>query len=191
MPLRLLGFAPDLESLSELGGRAFRHYADIGVSVTVACAGGGQNEALTRRARRLGIQALFLLDYRPAERDSPSLSDLVTDIILATQPHVVVLSADDEAVRAAGTLAFNRARQATGGTGALPAKLYFRFAAGAGRTSVSTAVPVGSGDLATLEPFQRVIPSPWVTGVLERDLFAGLPLSAGRLPARLDERLAG
>ena len=191
MPLRLLGLAPDLESLEELGGRAFSRYADSGVGVTVACAGGGDNEALTRRARLLGIHALFLLDYRPAERDSSSLIDLVTDIMLAVQPHVVVLSADEEAVRQAGTLAFGRARQAACGTGALPAKLYYRFPAGADRTCTSTAVPVGSGDLATFERFQRVFPSPWVTGVLERDLFAGLGMAAGRLPARFDERLAG
>ncbi|GAC1481624.1 MAG: hypothetical protein PVSMB9_06980 [Candidatus Dormibacteria bacterium] len=190
MPLRLLGLVADLDSLEGLGGGAFIRYAQVGVSVTVACAGGGEKEALTSRARQLGIEALFLLDYRPAERGSTSLTDLLTDIIRAVQPHVVVLGADEAAVLEAGTRAFARARQEARGTAALPAKLYYRVRPGADRTSISTAVPVGSGGRASLEPFQRVYPSPWVTGVLEQDLFAGLRAGAEAAGRPIDELLA-
>lgn len=189
MPLRLLGLVPDLESLPELGGLAFAGYAARGVGVTIACAGGPETAALRSRARLLGIQALVLLDYRPAERESPALAGLFTDLIRAVRPHVVVVCADDEAIRTAGTRAFDHARRATSGSGALPAKLYHRFRAGGPPATVSTAVRIGTGPSAAAEGFQRIFPSPWVTGVLERDLFAGLTV-LDEPRAGLDGRLA-
>jgi len=188
VPLRLLGFAADLENLTEIAGRAFPWYAGRGVAVTVACAGGAESGAVTRRAQLLGIQALMLLDYRPVERSSASLTELFTDIIRATQPHVVVLPAGDAAIAAAGTRAFDAARGRARGSGALPAKLYLRLAPGSRQGGVSTAIAVGTGPTASTEPFQRLFPSPWVTGVVERDLFAGFAGAAGATP--LDELLA-
>ncbi|MDQ6882830.1 MAG: hypothetical protein M3077_01140 [Candidatus Dormibacteraeota bacterium] len=188
MPLRLLGLVPDLESLPELGGLALAGYAARGVAVTIACAGGPETATLRSRARLLGIQALVLLDYRPAERESPALTELFTDLIRAIRPHVVVVCADDEAIRTAGTRAFDQARRATSGSGSLPAKLYHRFRAGGSPATVSTALRIGSGT-AAVEGFQRIFPSPWVTGVLERDLFAGLTVP-DEAPAGVDEQLA-
>ena len=188
MPLRLLGFAADLENLTEIAGRAFPWYAGRGVAVTVACASGAESSAATTRARLLGIQALMLLDYRPAERWSPALTELFGDIIRATQPHVVVLSAGDAAITAAGTQAFDAARQLARGSGGLPAKLYIRVASGSRQGGVSTTIAVGAGPTASTEPFQRLFPSPWVTGVVERDLFAGFAGAAEATP--LDQLLA-
>ncbi len=189
MPLRLLGLVPDLESLPELGGFALAASAARGVTVTIACVGGPETAALRSRARLLGIQALVLLDYRPVERDSPDLVELFSDLMRAIQPHVVVICADDEAIRTAGTRAFDSARRAAHGSGALPAKLYHRFRAGGSPATISTAIQVGRGPSAAAEGFQRIFPRPWVTGVLERDLFAGLTLP-DTPPAGLDERLA-
>ncbi len=189
MPHRLLGLVPDLESLPGLGGPALAAYAARGVTVTIACVGGPETAALRSRALRLGIQALVLLDYRPVERESPDLAGLFSDLIRAVQPHVVVVCADDDAIRTAGTRGFDSARRAGHGSGALPAKLYHRFRAGGSPATISTAIQVGRGPSAAAEGFQRVFPSPWVTGVLERDLFAGLTLP-DTLPAGLDERLA-
>lgn len=188
MPFRLLAFVPDLESLPEIGGAAFSGYADRGVAVTVVCAGGVETVALTQRARHLGIQALLLLDYPPAERESPSLATLFADIIRAIEPHVVVVFGADEAIRTAGTRGFLSARDVAPGSGALPAKLYHRYPAGSAASTVTTAVPVGTG---RSEPFRRIFPHPWVTGVLERDLFAGLTDLTDAPPVRIDERLAG
>lgn len=190
MPFRLLALVPDLENLPEIGGRAFTRYAERGVAVTVACASGVETVAQTRRARRLGIHALLLLDYRTVEQESPSLAALFTDIIRAIQPHVVVVFGSDEAIRTAGTLGFASARQAARGSGALPAKLYHRYPPGAAARTVTTAVPVGTGASASWEPFLRIFPRPWVTGVLERDLFAGLTDATPASPERLDQRLA-
>jgi len=190
VPFRLLAFVPDLESLPEIGGGAFTRYAERGVAVTVVCASGVETVAQTRQARRLGIQALLLLDYRPAERESPSLAALFADIIRAIQPHVVVVLGADEAIRAAGTRGFVSARQVAPGSGALPAKLYHRYPAGFAASTVTTAVPVGAGGSSGWEPFRRIFPRPWVTGVLERDLFAGLTDVTIAPPVRLDDRLA-
>jgi hypothetical protein len=40
------------------------------------------------------------------------------------------------------------------------------------------------------ELFVRVFPDPWITGVLERDLFAGVP-DENRALSSLDQQLAG
>jgi hypothetical protein len=52
---------------------------------------------------------------------------------------------------------------------------------------VTTAIAVGRA--AAPELFVRVFPNPWVTGVLERDLFAGLSADPGTA-ATLSDRLA-
>jgi hypothetical protein len=73
-----------------------------------------------------------------------------------------------------------------GGTAALPAKLYFRPSVGPDSVAVTTAIAAATA--AAPELFVRVFPTPWVTGVLERDLFAGLsadPASTSTLADRL------
>jgi hypothetical protein len=53
--------------------------------------------------------------------------------------------------------------------------------------AVTTAIAVGTA--AAPELFVRVFPNPWVTGVLERDLFAGLSADPGT-GTTLADRLA-
>ena len=186
MPFRLLGIVPDLESLEEIGGPTLRRYARTGVAVSVACASGADPGRLSARADLLGIQNLILLDYRPAERDSASLADLLTDIQRALRPHVVVV-AGDQAMVSAGKAAFMAARAVSGKGGSLPAKLYVPV--GSPSAEISTLLRAGAGPDGSQVAFRRLFPSPWVTGVVERDLFAGTA-DEGEPPAPL-ERLAG
>jgi len=188
VPLRLLGIVPDLDSLEEIGGRAFRRYAANGVAVTVACASGADPGGIASRAALLGIQALILLDYRPAERDSPSLTGLLLDILRAVRPHVVVLGGEPGMIRA-GRSAFEAARAASGKAGTLPAKLYVPATADSAERSTLIRLEAARGE--TQASFRRLFPSPWVTGVVERDLFAGLATDPDELSASLDQRLAG
>jgi hypothetical protein len=188
VPLRLLGIVPDLESLEEMGGRAFRRYAANGVAVTVACASGADPGGIASRAALLGIQALILLDYRPAERDSPSLTGLLLDILRAVRPHVVVLGGEP-AMIGAGRSAFEAARAASGKAANLPAKLY--VPASPDSAEISTLIRIESLRGERHAAFRRLFPSPWVTGVVERDFFAGLGVDHGELTASLDQRLAG
>jgi hypothetical protein len=50
--------------------------------------------------------------------------------------------------------------------------LYQRTESASGPVQVTTAIAVPDG---SPELFVRIHPRPWVTGLLERDLFAGLP----------------
>jgi hypothetical protein len=52
--------------------------------------------------------------------------------------------------------------------------------------AVTTAIAVAA---TSAELFVRVFPDPWVTGVLERDIFAGLSADPGTA-ATLADRLA-
>lgn len=188
MPLRLLGIVPDLESLEEIGGRALRRYAASGVEVTVACASGTDPGGIGSRAALLGVGALILLDYRPAERDSQSLPALLEDVMRALRPHVVVLGGDPMLLRA-GRAAFDAARAVSSKPGVLPAKLYVPAAHKSPQTS--TRIPIADGPGRLRASFRRVFPSPWITGVVEGDLFAGLRADPDELAGRLDRRIAG
>jgi hypothetical protein len=188
VPLRLLGIVPDLESLEEIGGRAFGRYAARGVAVTLACASGADPGGLASRAALLGIQALILLDYRPAERDSLSLASLLEDVMRALRPHVVVLGGDPALIRA-GRNAFEAARSTSSKPGTLPAKLYLPAAGDSAATSTRISISDNPGERQA--SFQRVFPSPWITGVVERDLFAGLGADPDQLASSLERRLAG
>lgn len=188
MPFRLLGIVPDLENLEEIGGRTFRGYAANGVAVTVACASGADPGAIRSRAALLGIQTLILLDYRPAERDSPSLTGLLEDILRAVRPHVVVIGGDPGMIRT-GRSAFEAARAGSASAGTLPAKLYLPAAPDS--AEISTVVRAGAGSGEKRASFRRLFPSPWVTGVVERDLFAGLVPDADELSTSPGQRLAG
>jgi hypothetical protein len=188
VPFRLLGVVPDLENLEEIGGRTFRGYAANGVAVTVACASGADPGAIRSRAELLGIQALILLDYRPAERDSPSLTALLEDILRAVRPHVVVLGGDPVMIKT-GRSAFETVRARAASAGALPAKLY--LAAAPDSAEISTVIRAGAGSGEKRASFRRLFPSPWVTGVVERDLFAGLTPDPDELSTSAGLRLAG
>ena len=103
------------------------------------------------------------------------------------KPHVVVADATQPAVKDAATSAFLRVRRAAGGSSALPAKLYYRWSSTSPLIRVTTSIAVAAG--ADPEHFVRVFPDPWVTGILERDLFAGIPAEIPA-PSRLDQQLA-
>jgi GlcNAc-PI de-N-acetylase len=184
VPFRLLGVVAHPEDTAALGGQTFARYAASGTEITLVCAVPPQASADFRQAAGgLGIKDLVLLDYGRDELVTADLEDVVADLMASVRPHVVVADGRPAPVREATGGAFLRARRAAGGSSALPAKLYHRPQAGTIAITTSIAVPG-----AAPEHFVRVFPNPWVTGVLEKDLFAGLV--ADRESA-LDERLAG
>lgn len=189
MPFRLLGVVADPNRAADLAGHAFAPYAASGTAVTLVCAAGrdwGGTGHLTAM-RRLGVRDVVLLDYDVRELTGVVLQDLLADVMTGMRPHVVVADGTQPAIQEAVTSACARVRRAAGGSSALPAKLYYRLSGSSSliRVTTSIAVPGGSPEL-----FVRVFPDPWVTGVLERDLFAGVP---AELPTRssLEEKLAG
>ena len=188
VPFRLLGFAGDPDKASNLCGGTFARYAAAGTEVTLVCAAAHGWPAVNRHpvARQLGAGNLVLLDYGLSEMAAASLEDIFADVMRSVRPHVVVAEGSDAAVREATIAAFSAVRRMAGGSAALPAKLYLRPSGDPGSVAVTTAIGVGAQ--ATPELFVRVFPNPWVTGVLERDLFAGLtadPGTAGTLAERL------
>jgi LmbE family N-acetylglucosaminyl deacetylase len=188
VPFRLLGLAADPDHAGELCGQTFARYAASGIDVTLVCAVAGSGGIADDRAeaRRLGVRDLVLLDYDRRELAPALLQDVFADLMASVRPHVVV--ADGQlAIRDASLAAFSRARRADAGSGALPAKLYYRASEATPTIELTTAVAVSRPP--SPEHFIRVFPRPWVTGVLERDLFAGLPVEQG--PATLRERIAG
>ena len=170
MPFRLLGLAAAPDHVRDLCGQAFPRYAASGAEITLVCAASRGERATDLRpaVRALGVRDLVLLDY-----DS-------------VRPHVVVADGQQQAVRDAAATAFSQSRSADSGSAALPAKLYYRAFGATPAVELTTAVAVPRPPSPEL--FVRVFPSPWVTGVLERDLFAGIP--AERQPATVRERLA-
>jgi len=186
VPFRLLGFAADEDKASNLCGGTFARYAASGAEVTLVCAAarGRSTTDQLPLARQLGAGNLVLLDYELGELDAAGLADVFADVIRSVRPHVVVVEGSHAVVRDAATSAFSTVRRAAGGSAALPAKLYLRPSGVLAGVAVTTAIAVG----ATPELFVRVVPNPWVTGVLERDLFAGLaadPTTADTLAERL------
>ncbi|HEY4844181.1 MAG TPA: hypothetical protein VII89_00675 [Candidatus Dormibacteraeota bacterium] len=190
MPFRLLGVVADPEQASNLCGQAFARYAAAGTDVTLVCAaarGWGGTEQKPA-VRQLGVRDLVLLDYGLTELTATMLEDLLADVLTSIRPHVVVADAAPPALKDAVASAFARVRRTAGGSSALPAKLYYRSSSTSPRVNVTTAIAVPSG--ASPELFVRVFPDPWVTGVLERDFFAGVPAEIPA-PSRLDQRMAG
>ena len=189
MPFRLLGFATDPDKASNLCGGTFARYAAAGAEVTLVCAAahdaGGSD--LVPLARKMGAGNLILLDYQSSELTAAGLEAVFVDVMRSVRAHVVVAEGSNAAVREATTSAFSTVRRTAGGSAALPAKLYLRPSGAPGSVSVTTAIAVGPH--AKPELFVRVYPNPWVTGVLERDLFAGLTADPGTA-ATLAERLA-
>ena len=189
MPFRLLGFAVDPDKASNLCGGTFARYAASGAEVTLVCAAAREWSGIDQATltHRLGRGNLVLLDYRLSELGAAQLEEVFADVMRSVRPHVVVAEASDPAVRDATTSAFSTVRRTAGGTAALPAKLYLRPSGIPGSAAVTTAISVGTP--AAPELFVRLFPNPWVTGVLERDLFAGLSADPGTA-ATLAERLA-
>ena len=189
MPFRLLGFAGDPDKASNLCGGTFARYAGAGIEVTLVCAAAREwsGKDPVSIAHQLGAGNLVLLDYRVSELTAAGLEEVFADVMRSVRPHVVVAEGSDAAVREATTSAFSTVRRVAGGSAALPAKLYFRPSGSPGAVAVTTAITVAA--TATPELFVRVFPNPWVTGVLERDLFAGL-LADPASSATLAERLA-
>ena len=186
MPFRLLGFAVDPDKASNLCGGTFARYAAAGAEITLVCAAargcGGIDQ--TRLAHQVGRANLVLLDYQLSELPAAPLADVFVDVVRSVRPHVVVAEGSDAAVTEATTSAFSAVRRTAGGSAALPAKLYIRPSGGPGTVAVTTAIAVAG---RTSELFVRVFPDPWVTGVLERDLFAGLAADPGTAAALADQ----
>jgi LmbE family N-acetylglucosaminyl deacetylase len=188
VPFRLLGFAADPDKASTLCGGTFARYAAAGTEVTLVCAGASEwnGAGHAAMARQLGAGSLVLLDYRSGELTAAGLEAVFADVMQSVRPHVVVAEGSHIGVREATTSAFSIARRRAGGSAALPAKLYMRPSGPPGSVAVTTAIAVAA---PTPELFVRVFPDPWVTGVLERDLFAGLSADPGTA-ATLADRLA-
>jgi LmbE family N-acetylglucosaminyl deacetylase len=182
VPFRLLGIAADPEDAGDVCGQAFARYAGSGTEVTLLCAGAAEWSTAGKPAlRRLGVRDLVLLDYQEI-LDSSELEAAIADLMAGLRPHVVVLDQKQQGLGRVAGSAFSRVRQAAGGSAALPAKLYQRVLGPATTTRVTTAIAVPQGPP---ELFVRLHPTPWVTGVLERDLFGGLLADADA-----EERLA-
>jgi hypothetical protein len=189
VPFRLLGFAADPDKASTLCGGTFARYAAAGAEVTLVCvdALGWKSADQAALARQLGAANLVLLDYRSSELTAAGLEAVFADVMQSVRPHVVVAEGSSTGVREAISAAFSAVRRRVGGSAALPAKLYLRPSGIPGRAAVTTAISVGKP--AASELFVRLFPNPWVTGVLERDLFAGLSADPGTATT-LADRLA-
>jgi hypothetical protein len=172
-----LGLVADPGRVGDICGKAFARYAASGAEVTLVCAAGREvNTAHLRpKVRALGVRDLVLLDFEPDELSASGLEAVFADIMAGVQPHVVVADSIDSAIREAAVAAFSRVRRTVGGSAALPAKLYVRLPGAAPSIGVTSAVSTGEG--AAPELFTRVFPEPWLTGLLERDLFAGIPIT--------------
>jgi hypothetical protein len=186
----MLGVVADPNQAAELCGHTVALYAASGTDVTLVCAAARDRGGADLKAtvHRLGVRHLVLLDYTEADLSAATLEGLLADLMAGLRPHIVVADGTRDVVRAATSAAFSQVRRTAGGSSALPAKLYYRSPGDSAVVSVTTSI-AGLGGAAP-EHFIRVFPDPWVTGVLERDLFAGVPQDDA--PRRdLDEQLAG
>ena len=188
VPFRLLGVVADPHQAAGLTGHTFAHYAASGTDVTLVCAGARdwRGTAQLPAVRGLGVRDLVLLDYDLHELTADGLADVFADIMAGVRPHVVVADSQP-AIREAVTSAFSRVRRAAGGSSALPAKLYYRLSGSSPLVSVTTAIAIPG---ESPEMFVRAFPDPWVTGVLERDLFAGVRAEPAA-PETVEQQLAG
>lgn len=180
MPFRLLGMVVDPDQAGTLCGHTFARYAASGVEVALVCVSSsawqpGRIEAV----RRLGVRDVVLLDYPRRELPSRDLESALADVMTGMRPHVVVVD-HDGALAGVATAAFKLARRG-GGSNSLPAKLYVRPSTDS-PVAVTTRVGVSNHPA---EHFVRLHPSPWVTGVLETDLFAGIRDVADEVPEQL------
>ena len=185
MPFRLLGLAVDPSRAGELCGHSFAHYASGGVHITLACLVSADEPPPLPQLDRLGIRNLALLGFEPSELTAEQIEPALTDLMAGLQPHVVVMDGSHQELNLAAERALVAARHRTGGSAALPAKLYRRPIVADRPHEVTSAVTAPG--LPGADLFARIYPRPWVTGLLERDLFAGV--SPQRQPF-VDELLA-
>jgi hypothetical protein len=170
VPFRLLGVIAKLEEVDSLCGQLLKSYAKSGTEVTLA--------AITAAAdagslvHRLGLHDLIRLDAPPVSGEERDLEEAFRRVITTVRPHVVVHASDQSAIWSVLASAVSKERSLKGGSAALPAKLYYRPSANTPAVAVTTAVRIPGATSRAL--FVRAFPSPWVTGVLEDDLFCGL-----------------
>ena len=159
----------DLSQAGELCGHSFAGYRAQGCHVTLASLRSSELAAdeLKAAARQWGVDQIALLDEASSDLNAASIKSILADLLLALRPHVVVAHPD---LSNAALRAFSLARD-TGASAALPAKLYLTAGAESEASTITTAVRA-PGRPAQL--FVRRLPQPWVTGVLEHDLFAGI-----------------
>lgn len=170
----------DPDQAGTLCGHTFAHYAASGVEVALVCASGlGWDSRRVEDLRHLGVRDVVLLDYPKHDLSSDDLESALADVMTGMRPHVVVVDRH-EALDGVATAAFRRARRG-GGSSILPAKLYVQASSD---SPVPVTTRVGIADHPA-EHFVRVHPSPWVTGVLETDLFAGIRDVADEIPEQL------
>lgn len=184
MPFRLLGLVVDPNRASEFCGHTFAHYVAAGADVTLAFVAGRELSMADARLtmEQIGVRNAVLLGLARDEVSGEALAPLLADLIGAVSPQVVVIDGGDEALSRAAAGAFVAARRRLRGIPGGPAKLYIRATGTQPHDEVTTAVDPGRG---RRELFARVYPTPWVTGLLERDLFSGLPAEPGPSLERL------
>jgi hypothetical protein len=174
----------DPDQASAICGHTFARYAAAGVDITLASASAEGWTARSKAAvRDLGVRDVVLLDYPRRGLKSSELEGVFADLMAGLRPHVVVVDGSESVIREAATGAFTHVRHGAGSS-ALPAKLYYRATGRPSPVQVTTRV---SSPAAAPELFVRAHPSPWVTGVIERDLFAGITQESSELGM---ERLA-
>jgi hypothetical protein len=183
VPFRLLGLVADPNRVGDLCGIAGA-YAASGTSVTIATPLAAPSDEPRVRAN---AQARGIHDLVPLQPDDPpTLRNLafLVELMESRRPQVVVVDGETSAWQETAAGAFSLARKRLAGIGDGPAKLYFR-AAPPIKPGITTAIIRGHSSKPEL--FIRAYPRPWVTGVLEDDLFLGL--KAERCPT-LTELLA-
>jgi hypothetical protein len=174
----------DPDQASAICGHTFARYAGVGVDITLASASAEGWSAQSKAVvRHLGVRDVVLLDYPRRGLKSSELEGVFGDLMAGLRPHVVVVDGRESVIREAATGAFTRLRRGAG-SNALPAKLYYRATGRPSPVQVTTRVSTPG---AAPELFVRAHPSPWVTGVIERDLFAGIPEASSEVGT---ERLA-
>lgn len=162
----------DPDHASALCGHTFARYAASSVEITLVCASADGWDAQHKQAiRGLGVRDVVLLGFPKTGLTSATLEGVIADVMASVRPHIVVADGGHRAIREAATSAFNRVRQGQGSS-AIPTKLYYRASGEPTPVQVTTRIRVP--DAGSPELFVRAYPSPWVTGVLEDDLFAGI-----------------
>lgn len=185
VPFRLLAVLAHPEDDALICRQSLHRYADAGVETTMlwAAARDAASAGAMAGARAAGARDLLTLDFSRGELtglDPGVLSSVIADIYRSVAPHVVVTfgaegmdgDPDHVAVHHAAGRAFRTERRRARGSGEPPLRLYHAVRDDpVGRLGATTVVAAGAGR----ELFTRAYPHPWVTGVIEGDLFSGLP----------------
>ena len=195
---RLLAVLAHPEDDALVCRRTLHRYAAAGVETTMlwAALDPGQTAAdAMAAARAAGARDLLTLDFERGELgrlDPGVLESVIGDVYRSLAPHIVVTfgadgvdgDPDHVALHHAAGRAFRAERRRARGSGEPPNRLYYAVPGSVTGRLLATTVVEGDGGQ---ELFARAYPQPWVTGIIERDLFVGLPRPAGDLSL---ERLA-